>query len=441
MLIEFSVQNFRSIKDRITLSMEATSLKEHPDHVTHTRRQSLLKTSVIYGANASGKSNLFSALSQMRKMMMSSAKDSQADEPMNYDPFLLGAGSQDEPTKMEAIFIIEDAIYRYGFSYTRNKVVSEWLFRKHAKPYAREICLFERKGQDGFQAHRDFKEGDESLQKFLRENTLLISLFAQFNGMISRQIIRYFSTTFIWALHFYMPAETILLIEDGKVPLEWISMFLNAADLQIKEILINDESLHEEESLKPRDEYSIIKTHGSGKSKVTIHVKHEYYDELEKKYKSQWFDLYSQESEGVKKLFCLAGLIYISIQKGYRLFIDEIGANLHPSLSRLIFRLYQDPDINKNGAQLVATTHDITHLNRSLFRRDQIWFTEKTSSQNTDLYSLAEYKLPQGKARNDASYGKDYFRGKYGAVPFVDYDSFTELFKMPIAAPDGDGDE
>lgn len=141
------------------------------------------------------------------------------------------------------------------------------------------------------------------------------------------------------------------------------------------------------------------------------------------------FDMNTQESEGTKKFYSMAGILYDTLTNGNRLFIDEIENSLHPILTGIIIKLFQDKETNPKGAQLVFTTHDTSHLDKDKFRRDEIWFTEKDTSKSTDLYSLVEYKLPSGKTRKDASYRKDYIRGKYGALPFAVYSDFVELFK------------
>ena len=170
---------------------------------------------------------------------------------------------------------------------------------------------------------------------------------------------------------------------------------------------------------------------GKENKMVTLSIKtiHQFYDPKEDVLKEVEFDMEKQESEGTKKFYCLAGLLYDTLKRGGRLFIDEIENSLHPFLTRIIIRLFQDKETNPKGAQLIFTTQNTLFLNKDNFRRDEIWFVEKAPDHSSDLYSLVEYKLPKGSARKDASYAKDYIRGKYGAVPYVEYADFAELFK------------
>jgi len=427
MLVEFSVQNYRSIYKRITLSMEAASKNELDEHTIEQSNIRLLKTSVIYGANASGKSNLLKAMNFMKVIVMNSSKDSQAGEPIQAEPFLLNSNGINEPTEMEIVFLIEGILYRYGFAVNTKEVLHEWLVIKNTKAKSRDIVLFDRAGSEII-THKDFKEGKDKVQPLLRENSLFISLLAQFNGELSSKVVKCFLDTNVWNIDTYMPMHTSLLIKNNLVPKDWVSEFITKADVGIKGFKIDEEVI---ETNNPKNFIvSDLTKKRTGALKListNIQTEHEFYDSNDGKMKSIVFDMNTQESEGTKKFFSLAGLLYHTLKNGNRLCIDEIENSLHPYLTRIIIRLFQDKETNPLGAQLIFTTHDTNHLDKERFRRDEIWFTEKDTQNSTDLYSLVEYKL--GKPRKDATYYKDYIKGKYGAVPYAKYSDFVALFK------------
>ncbi len=428
MLVEFSVENYRSIYKKVTLSMEAITKKELDDHIIEVSLQRLLKTSVIYGANASGKSNIFKAFSFMKKMVLNSFKESQIGEPILVEPFLLNSNGKDEPCSWEVIFLIDDVLYRYGFSAFRDHIAKEWLLMRKTISRAKEIVLFERLGQD-IKIHNKFKEGKGKIKDKLRENSLFISLLSQFNGFIAQKIVKCFSDSNLWAIDSSNPIHTTVLLDNDVVPLDWVNEFMRKADSDIKEIRINEKEIETDTKVNIPLSSSFFKVGGNKMFHLFLKSIHQFYDPEEGVLKEVEFDMEKQESEGTKKFYCLAGLLYTTLQRGGRLFIDEIENSLHPFLTRIIIKLFQDKETNPKGAQLIFTTQNTLFLNKDNFRRDEIWFVEKAPNHSSDLYSLVEYKLPKGSARKDASYAKDYIRGKYGAVPYVEYSEFVELFK------------
>jgi len=204
---------------------------------------------------------------------------------------------------------------------------------------------------------------------------------------------------------------------------------MRKADSDIKEIRINEKEMEMDTKVNIPLSSLFIKVGGNKMFHLFIKSIHQFYDTQEDVLKEVEFDMEKQESEGTKKIYCLAGLLYSTLQRGGRLFIDEIENSLHPFLTKIIIKLFQDKETNPKGAQLIFTTQNTLFLNKDNFRRDEIWFVEKASNHSSNLYSLVEYKLPKGSARKDASYAKDYIRGKYGAVPYVEYSEFVDLFK------------
>ncbi|HOD18012.1 MAG TPA: ATP-binding protein [Candidatus Cloacimonadota bacterium] len=428
MLVEFSVANYKSFKERVTFSLVGVPNKEHEDHTFAKGKFSLLKTSVIYGANASGKSNLIKALGFMRSFVLNSAKRMQSGNKIPVEPFLLDSETKQQPSEFEVVLFSGEILYRYGFCADQNAVKKEWLYSKKDIARAREICLFFREN-DKYKFHPTFKEADKKVINLLRDNALLISLLDQFNGEISTQILKWFSKLHIFVDNEFDPVLTINLIKQGKVPEEWVKEFIIKSDLAISNFQIKDRKL-DFNRIPPFLKDMIEQISPDGDVNVyNIATEHIYYDPKEEKYKIENFDMAEQESKGTQKFFSLAGILYLTLTNHDILFIDEIDASLHSELTKIIIKLFQSPETNKGNAQFVFTTHDTCHLDRDKFRRDEIWFTEKDSHYATDLYSLVEYKMPKGSIRKDASYRKDYIKGKYGAIPFVNFSDFTELFK------------
>jgi AAA15 family ATPase/GTPase len=397
MLIEFSVGNYRSFKEPVTLSMVAAKLRAKDKELENnlfplTDSISLLKSAVIYGANASGKSNLVQAIDFMRRFVVGSSRDSQVAESINVDSFKLSSDTENEPSYFEVIFFLEGMRYRYGFEADTQKIHSEWLYRV---PNKRETSLFIREG-DEFKLSSVFKEG-KGLTDKTRDNALFLWVVAQFNGPIARSILAWFRKLGVIS---GLSDEgyrgfTIERIQDGTLKDSIIS-FVKRMDVGISDI-----------GLRPDE----ILSHYVYPDITTLHKKYGgdgvFVSETS-------FDLDVNESEGTKKLFYLAGPLLYTLQEGRRLVIDELDARFHPLITSFIIKLFHSEATNPNNAQLIFATHDTNFLSNKIFRRDQIWFTEKDRYGATDLYSLAEIK-----ARNDALYEKDYIAGKYGAIPFI----------------------
>lgn len=424
MLIEFSVGNYRSFKDTVTFSMVAANLTAKNKELDQTNvfpltdAISLLKSCAIYGANASGKSNLIHALRFMRQFVLNSSKDTQADEKIGVEPFLLNSSTAGEPSYFEVIFYAEDKRYRYGFIVDADKVYSEWLYHV---PQSREALLFSNQISE-FELSSVFKEGKGLLEK-TRINALFLSVVAQFNGTIAQTILKWFRDLNIRSgigdLEHHQ--ETSRTIANASTR-DGIISFLRKVDLGIADIeLIRSHivgkgdlaGLEGWEKIPDSIQVKLIDTIND-LSPIELKTIHKVFDNSGSEAEMRPFSIEHQESEGTKKLFALAGPIFTALDKGQVFIIDELDARLHPLLTESIVRLFNSNETNPNNAQLVFTTHDTNLLTNKLFRRDQIWFTEKDKYGATDLYSLAEYKV-----RNDASYEKDYIAGKYGAIPFI----------------------
>lgn len=424
MLIEFSVGNYLSFKETVTLSLVATEMNATNESVNENNvfnvddELSLLKSAAVYGANASGKSNLIKAIGFMRWFVLNSSKATQIEEAINVEEFKLSTETEGKPSYFEIVFILDSKLYRYGFEVDKKQVVAEWLFHK---PNVRETRLFER-NEDSISITKVFKEG-ELIDDKTRNNALFLSVNAQFNGKISTSILRWFiNLNVISGLHsdFYQQV-TIEYFQDSKYKNEIIQL-IRKWDLGIDDIKIDTKNLLLEQLPNSIPEEFRKFMQNSELQTNDIQTFHKKYNAQGKVESLEVFDLEENESEGTKKLFAFAVPILDTLRNGEILIIDELDARLHPIMTRAIIDLFNSNQTNPKNAQLIFTTHDTNLLSNKIFRRDQIWFTEKNRQGATDLYSLVEYKV-----RNDASFESDYIKGKYGAIPFLG--DVTELFE------------
>ncbi|MCK5059428.1 MAG: ATP-binding protein [Candidatus Aminicenantes bacterium] len=415
MLIEFKVGNFLSFKDMVTLSMVASSDREHleTNTIPVNDKLRLLKSAVLYGANASGKSNLIKAIDFMRDFILSSSKESSTDKIRKVEEFRLSTETDKAPSTFEVTFQLDNIRYRYGFQVDRERVHNEWLYYV---PTIREALLFIRE-KDKIHLGSGFKEG-KGLESKTRENALFLSVVDQFNGQTAKQILKWFDDLFV-TLDIQEDSMSSFYFEKKEFR-EFVLKLLKVADLGLKSI----KEVNIVESLRKREKEGRIYDRAS--SRQTIHQK---YGEDNKPVSDVEFDLSVHESAGTQVLFDLAGPIYDALRNNLVLFIDELTSKLHPLLTRAVIDLFHhtNPAKDQNPgtkSQLIFACHDTNILTNQFFRRDQIWFTQKDEYGATELYSLDEYRI---NVRKDASFNKNYIMGKYGAIPFIgDIESLFE---------------
>ncbi|WP_167407624.1 AAA family ATPase [Nostoc flagelliforme] len=417
MLIEFSVGNYRSFKEQVTFSMVAANLvakdkKLDENNVFEIDKElKLLKSAAIYGANASGKSNLATALGFMRWFMINSSKETQSTEKIGVERFKLSTETEAKPSFFEIVFLMSGKRYKYGFEATIEKVVSEWLFYV---PKSKETKLFERK-LDKISASKTYKA--DGIQQKTRHNALFLSVSAQFNVQIAEKILDWLTNRvqLISGLDDRgYRGYTVNCLMNNENKNEIIQLLnkldLGFGDIKVEEIEVTVDSWSSE---VPDEIKSIILKNGARKV-TTVQTMHQKFDKKVNPVSTEIFNLYVQESEGTQKVFALAGPLVDTLKNGRVLIIDELDARIHPLISHAIVELFNSNETNPNNAQLIFMTHDTNLLNNKLFRRDQIWFTEKNRYGATDLYSLAEYKIP-----DDAPFESDYIQGRYGAIPYI----------------------
>ncbi|WP_028376056.1 AAA family ATPase [Leeuwenhoekiella sp. MAR_2009_132] len=429
MIIEFSVENFLSFKDLTTLSMvKAKSFKEHNE--THTfqidSKLSLLKSAIIYGNNASGKSNLLEAMGFMKGTVINSFRDALMDNNERKFPlekFILSSKSENESSYFEIVFINNNVKYRYGFEIDDNKIIAEWLFHTTSK----EVYLFKRDLQD-IKINKSSFEEALGKETDVKENVLFLSLLATLGKETSSSIVEWFKKfNFVNGIHDRGHKRyTIDKLKSDKNFFNWVLHFikyLEISSLSTTEEDVNDIDL-EVLKQKEKDEEiinlltSIHKIQSKQPKRDQLITYHRKYDENNILVDTVPFNFDKQESEGTKKLLYLLGPWFDTLQNGKVLLVDELDSRLHSHLTLRLIDFFHK--FNTNHAQLICAVHDISLLNKETFRRDQIWFVEKNQFGASELVSLGDFKTD--KVRNKSAFDKNYLDGKYGAIPYFDID-------------------
>ncbi len=400
MLLEFAIQNFKSFKDLQVFSLEASKEKDTCETFSRVVETEggyrAVKAKAIYGANASGKSNLILGLVAMWKIL---------DSNLRYDdvfqdfvtPYRLDINLMEQPSYFQIIFVHEGNKYRYGFEVDKEKVHGEWLYLKREK----EVVLFEREGIKLVELNETtFKEGKIIRQgvKMFTEKTLVISVLDQLNAPISTIVKECINNKIIISPN--LPSQnrfnnswfmqTLYYFESDDNFKRWTVQLLHEIDGSIK-----DSRLQE-----------VILPNGQ-RNKIPIIIRSLNGDDVA-------FLLETEEAAGTKKVFDFSYIIYRSIKQGKALIIDEMDALLHPKLTRKIIELFQSPDAHQE-AQLIFATHDTNLMDHELLRRDQITFLEKSDHGDSEIFDLSDIK----GVRTKDLFEKNYLKGNYGALPIL----------------------
>jgi len=416
MLIEFSVANFKSIKDRQTLSMVASKNREEAHvHVFNPGSSAggddikLLPAAVVYGANAAGKSNLLQAFHVMTIIIMESASEKHRGDTFPVTPFMLDSATQNLPSEFEVFFVVDGVRYQYGFAATRQRVMEEWL---RAYPNNRSQRWFSRmwdkKGKKYDWFFGSSFSGEKNLwKKSTRDNALFLSTAVQLNSRQLQPVYDWFRNTVrIAGIGGFDGAFSASLCEtDHK---QEVLDYLRVADLDIEDIQVKKTPVQFPKDMPPdlkqalartianRETYDIRTTHRSASGKPVA------------------FD-FDEESHGTQKFFSLAGPWIASLKRGRVLFIDELHNSMHPDIIEFLVQMFNDKKTNPNHAQLVFTTHETSIMDQKFLRRDQFWFCEKDSSQATRVYPLTDFRPRKGRGNLRLA----YLSGSYGAVPNI----------------------
>lgn len=414
MLVEFSVGNFKSFKDIVTLSLLASKRKSRLRSLDEKNtflapdNSRLLKSAVIYGANASGKSNLLKSISYMKYLVLESLKSSNKQTKNLINRFVLSNETEDKPTFRQIVFFIDEVRFRYGFEINEESVSTEWLFAKFNK---KEVKLFTREKQE-IKLNTLKLKGANKFKKNVGINVLFLSVLASLEIKIAKSIIEWFNSNI----------NVISSLSEEYYKFFTVNEFEKNLTNEITRFVRNfDVGFDAIKSERVKDEDIVENTPDNLRKQILeneryILTKHNKYDKNGNIIGERHFNLEFDESKGTEKLFYLSGPILDTLARGSILCIDELDSSLHPIVTQYIMNLFNSIEYNKKNAQLLIATHDINLLNKNLLRRDQIWFTEKDKYGATHLFSLTDYKKI---VRNDEAYEKNYIIGKYGAIPYI----------------------
>lgn len=409
MLIQFNFKNFKSFRDEATLDLSAAKMTEFSDRVVSEGNDKILPMAAIYGANASGKSNIYNAFEYMADYVIESFKYGDEEEKFEEyrpTPFLFDSVSSDAESSFEVYFTIPgdkaEKTYNYGFCIDRHGVTEEWLNVK-AKTARKYSSIFYRSTEENTLDLSGLpKSSRDNIQVALEKQVLIVSLGAKLKITKCKDIRDWFLANEF--ADFGDPFTNFFLsrrlpkgfVEDDSVQKKVIEYFASF-DEHIKDFEI--EKLPQDADSK-EETYKISSLH--------------------KKIDSDTFAAIplGMESAGTLKMFALYPELQDVLEKGSVFFIDELNARLHPLLVRNFLLTFLNPEINTKHAQLIFTTHDTWQLSNQLLRRDEVWFTEKDEQGISKLYSLADFVDESGaRIRKDESYEKNYLIGKYGAIP------------------------
>ena len=419
MLIQFSAKNYLSFKDEQTLSLTIAKGGELVNSNTFRSNLSapagLLKTAVIYGPNASGKSNFLAALVAMKRIVTGSATEWQRGKELPVTPFLLDEMSAESPSEFEIVFVADGVRYQYGFAATSERVHEEWLLafpkvkpqRWFTRIWNEEINTYE------WEMGNSFTGQKQLWQDTTRSNALFLSTAVHLNSKQLQPVFDWFNNSLrtIFFSGFYQELEfTASRCKDSN-ELKKVVEYLKVADLGIDDISVESEKIsskHLPDNMS--DEAKIYFLENEINTDVfdirTIHKTNQG--------KTLLFS-FNLESEGTQKFFALTGPIIDTLENGYVLFIDELHSNFHPKMVRFLVDLFHDEKTNPNNAQLIFTSHETSILSQDIFRRDQIWFCEKDKEQASILYPLTDFSPRKGRENLEAG----YLSGRYGALPYL----------------------
>jgi hypothetical protein len=391
MLIQFGVTNFRSIKEKLVLSLAASSDNSHERVlITPIGKTKLLPAAAIYGANASGKSNILFAIQTMQSMLTGVNSQLLKEKKLPYDPYMFLETSTD-PTEFEVIYYYQKIKYAYNFSYNEDEILSEYLYHW---PKGREALIFSR--ENGRFKFTENVSEQSVLAGRTPSNKLYMVSSNEWNAPQTASAYRWFTEKFQPCReHIAHEATSKALNNPGNNPVrDKILHALKTADLGISNVYID--------------------TRPSNQNKSAILIVHKVTNNAGDT--EQYAIPLERESIGTQRFFSRIGPWIIALERGGILFVDDIEVSTHTLLTKHLVEMMQNPEINTNGAQLIFTTHDTMLLNLSFLRRDQIWFVDKNDKTlSSSLFALWDFSV-----RKDENIQKGYLQGRYGAIPFLE---------------------
>lgn len=415
MLVQFTVENFLSIRDKVYLSLEPSKDSEHPENLITKGDYKAVNSVAIYGANASGKSSLFKAIT-VALIMIRNSNNVQVTDKLPMTPFKFDFESRNKPTSFEFTFIAKDGRkYIYGFSATTEKVVEEYLYCYNT---SKPTLLFDLNENEKPKFNRAYKVKLEAAYQMSTANKLFLATATTWNVECTKSPFEWLAEsidTFTDVMELGGVAFEKYRTDENRKYIEFTKNLLKQADINISSIEVDAKEVMGGPALPFQIvvQGKIIPPNEGKHYDVEITTGYTVVDENGEK--TEFSLTLQEESIGTQLLFFYGPLLKDAFEKGKTIVLDEIDKSMHPSLVKFIMNLFRDPDVNKNGAQLIVTTHETGILSLDMFRRDQIYFTEKDSKSGvTDLYSLDEFSV-----RKTENIEKGYLMGRYGAIPFL----------------------
>lgn len=427
MLLRFGFSNFLSIKDYQELNLSASAINDEPNYLLASENLNIniLPVIGIYGANASGKSNVLNAFSFFTYFILNSQIKGATKGNIPRSPFLLDSSSKEEPSNFDCDFLFKGSRYHYGFTINDQEVEEEWLY---TYPKGSRRVLFQRniREEEAFYFGSHLKGKNKTIEELTRKNSLFLSSAAQNNHETLTEIYNFFEDNFIFRFDQEPLSPLILAKILDKTPLkDKIISFVKNADIGINEAKIEEVELDTSTVEMQEELFSLFNKHlpnqkiniKTESTIKTIKLGHNKEDGS-----SAFFDL-DEESRGTLCLLSIIGPTLDALANGKVFIVDELDSSMHPTLSQKLVSLFTTPKANPNGAQLIFTTHDTNLLCYNTLRRDSIWFTEKSKKGETHLYPLTDINT-----RKTDNIGKGYLQGRFGAIPFLG--QIEELFKL-----------
>lgn len=409
MLIQFRVKNFTSYKDEACLSMIANSGKENADNYSFVCNENILKCASIYGANASGKTNLLKAFTASIRFIRESFIIPPIAKLEYMDSFVFDDETINNPCEFEYIFEINNKKYVYGFSATKDKVIDEYLDVYNS---SRATEIFLRKNTNEYKFTKEDERELKNYQNFAVDNRLFLSVLGNSRYEKAIDPFRWFLElidTYNGGLEYNFASPNYSFNsyekdENGELK-KFALELLNGADIQIKDYNFESKETNANNILFPNSQVPLKPIKITMTHTTNVNGKKKDYD----------LDFFKSESSGTKILFMLAPVLKNAFEKGKVLYVDVLENSLHPHLLDAVIKMFNNPKLNKGNAQLIINTHNVHLLSLNKFRRDQIWFVEKNpETGGSELYSLADFSV-----RKEENIQKGYLLGRYGAVPFI----------------------
>lgn len=414
MLVQFKFHNYKCFKDDTVLNVVASNyFKDEPENIFATPFYSVVKSAAVFGANASGKTKLFLAFDFMRTVVIDSANSGNSNMwKQKYDTYRSSTETINANSSFEAVFLIDNIQYRYGFELNKERIVSEWLFRKKTK----EINVIFRDESDLYYNTKYINKKVANILEeanMIRDNALFLSALSLWNDELSQKVYKWFydSNILSTSINNYMGYSLDRL--DSPMKARIVEM-MKEADFNIENLEANEIRI---ENIPDEIKKFISKEASKGKIYNGVKTVHKVYDENYMPVGTVEMSLENDESYGTNKFFALSAPIMDTLDNGKRLWVDEIDHGLHFELLIALIKLFHSPKTNPHNAQLIINTHNVELLNEGVFRRDQIFITSKNRYGEAEVKPITVFNSL--KLRKDSKIGGLYKDGKLGGTPYL----------------------